>query len=132
MTRKTRFATCLLAAGLAATATACGRTGRPLAGSDPFAPGGVVAADIRIRVRNQNFYDASLTAISDTGERRLGNVGGNSSAVFTTPWSFTSSLRIQIDLLAGPSCVTDVITVSPGETVNLDIPPDFRTATTCR
>lgn len=122
----------ILVGTLAAAAGACGSTGRPLPGANPFEEGGGTRPEIRIRVRNSNFYDATLTAISDQGTRRLGNVGGNSSAVFTTPWSFTTGLRIQIDLLAGPTCTTDVVTMSPGETLDLEIPPDFRTATTCR
>lgn len=122
----------LLVSAVAVATAACGTAGRPLPGSNPFDENGGTPAEIRIRVRNSNFYDATLTAVSDNGNRRLGMVGGNSSAVFTTPWSFTTGLRIQIDLLAGPTCTTDVITMSPGETLELEIPPDFRTATTCR
>lgn len=122
----------LLVGALAAAASACGSTGRPLPGANPFEEDGGTPAEIRIRVRNSNFYDATLTAVGDQSTRRLGTVGGNSSAVFTTPWRFTSGLRIQIDLLAGPTCTTDTITMSPGETLELEIPPDFRTATTCR
>ena len=91
-------------------------------GADPFSGAGT-AADARVRVRNSNFYDATLIALSDNGRRRLGTVGGNSTAVFTMPWEFSGSLRIQIDLLAGPTCTTDVITVNPGDTVDLEILP---------
>jgi hypothetical protein len=83
-------------------------------------------------VRNNNFYDASLTAIADTGRRRLGTVGGNQSAVFTMPWQYTGGLRIEIDLLAGPSCTTDLVTVSPGEDVQLEIMADFGNTPFCR
>jgi hypothetical protein len=108
---------------------ACGtRTSQP--GQDPFAGGG--AQEVRVSVRNSNFYDATLTAISDTGRRRLGTVGGNQSAVFTMPWAFTSGLRIEIDLLAGPTCTTDFITVSPGEDVVLEIMSDFSNTPFCR
>ena len=118
---------CALAVVLAACGT---RTSYP--GQNPFADGGGAAQDIRVRVRNQNFYDASLTAISDTGRRRLGTVGGNQTAVFTMPLSFTSGLRIEIDLLAGPTCTTELITVSPGEEVQLDILADFDSTPYCR
>jgi hypothetical protein len=129
MTLNRYVARSLLVCGLILAAAACGSTGRPIAGSDPFANAGAgTPAEIRIRVRNSNFYDAALTAVGDTGRRRLGTVGGNTTAVFTTPWTFTGGLSIQIDLLAGPTCTTQPITVSPGDTVELEIPPDFSTA----
>ncbi len=110
----------------------CGTTGRTVPGADPFATGGAVAAEIRIRVRNSNFYDATLTAVGDMGTRRLGTVGGNQTATFTTPWTFTGSLRLQIDLLAGPTCTTESITVSPGDDISIEIAPDFTQTTYCR
>jgi hypothetical protein len=115
---------------LVLVAGACGtRTSYPA--QDPFSGAGT-PQEVRLRVRNGNFYDATLTAISDTGRRRLGTVGGNQSAVFTMPWSFTGGLRIEIDLLAGPSCTTDFITVSPGEDVQLEIMADFGSTPYCR
>jgi hypothetical protein len=122
--------TCLVLAALAMAG--CGSTGRPLAGVDPFAAGGATPAEIRIRIRNSNFYDATVTVVGDMGTRRLGTVGGNQSATFTTPWSFTGGLRLQIDLLAGPTCNTDMITVSPGDDLNIEIPPDLNTGSLCR
>ncbi|HUF76348.1 MAG TPA: hypothetical protein VMM35_08720 [Longimicrobiales bacterium] len=120
-----------LVCAVALIAGACGtRTSYP--GQDPFADGGGTRQDIRIQVRNNNFYDASLTAIGDTGRRRLGTVGGNQSAVYTMPWSFTGGLRIEIDLLAGPTCTTEFITVSPGEDVRLEIMSDFDSTPACR
>lgn len=116
---------------LALALAACGtRTSYP--GQNPFAEGGGTPQEVRVRVRNNNFYDASLTAISDTGRRRLGTVGGNQTAVFTIPWSFTSGMRIEIDLLAGPTCTTDLVTVSPGEEVRLEIMADFDSTPYCR
>jgi hypothetical protein len=128
--RAYRVAPRLLACALLLVASSCGG-GRSLAGGDPFSGAGT-ATEARVRVRNQNFYDATLTAISDQGRRRLGSVGGNSTAVFTMPWSFTSGLRIQIDLLAGPTCTTDVIQVNPGDVVEMDIMPDLTSGGFCR
>lgn len=120
-----------LLCALALILGACGtRTSYP--GQDPFADGGGTAQQVRVRVRNNNFYDANLTAIGDSGRRRLGTVGGNQSAVFTMPWTFTGGLRIEIDLLAGPTCTTDYITVSPGEDVLLEIMSDFDSTPGCR
>jgi hypothetical protein len=114
----------LLAAG------ACGtRTSFP--GQDPFAGSGG-APQVRIVVRNGNFYDATLTAIIDGGRRRLGTVVGNQSSTFVMPWDFTGGLRIQIDLLAGPSCTTELITVNPGDNLQLEIMSDIRNMPSCR
>jgi hypothetical protein len=119
-----------LLAILALGAGACGtRTSYP--GQDPFS-GTAGAPQLRVFVRNGNFYDATLTAISDQGRRRLGTVGGNQSSMFRIPWDFTGGLRIEIDLLAGPSCTTDLITVSPGDDVQLEIMSDLRSMPNCR
>ncbi len=114
-------------------AAGCGGGGRPIGSGvgDPFS-GDNMATEIRVRVRNTNFYDATVTALSDNGRRRLGNVGGNQTASFTMPWTFTGGLRLEIDLLAGPTCTTESITVSPGETVEIDILPDFTSSSFCR
>ncbi len=120
----------LLLGALCVALVACGtRTSYP--DGDPFS-GGTAQAEVRVLVRNNNFYDASLTAISDTGRRRLGTVGGNQSATYRMPWQFTSGLRIEIDLLAGPTCTTDFITVAPGEDVILEIMADFSSTPFCR
>ena len=119
-----------LLCALALVLGACGtRTSYP--GQDPFAEDGGTPQQIRIRVRNDNFYDASLTTRGDSGGRRLGTVGGNQSAVFTVPWQFTGGLRVEIDLLAGPSCTTDYITVSPGDEVTIEILADFDSMPDC-
>lgn len=99
---------------------ACGSAGRPIPGQNPF-EGGQAAAQIRIHIRNNNFYDATITALADTGRRRLGTVSGNQTATFTMPWTFTGTLRLEVDLLASGTCVTDAITVNPGDDVDLQI-----------
>lgn len=111
---------------------ACG-AGGPFAGQapDPFA-GDSAAEEIRIRVRNLNFYDATLTAFTDTGRRRLGTVAGNQSAVFAVPWRSPGPLRVEIDLLAGPSCTTDDILVSAGQEIDLEIMSDLSLMPYCR
>jgi len=117
---------------LAVASAACGGGG-PFAGQapDPFA-GQATAQEIRLRVRNLNFYDATLTALSDTGRRRLGTVGGNQTVVFTVPWPAPGPLRVEIDLLAGPQCTTDDILVSAGEQIDLEIMSDLSLMPYCR
>lgn len=79
-----------------------------------------------------NFYDARLTTIGDRGRRRLGTVGGNQNAVFTVPWSFPTGMRIEVDLIAGPTCTTEAIVVQPGDQIELQIPANLDTFTLCR
>ena len=118
------------AALLLLTLVGCGTRG-PRAGANPF-DGSGVAASIRLRISHANFYDATITAIGDNTQRRLGVVGGNQTRTFTMPWEFTSGLRVQIDLLAGPSCSTDTIQVNPGDDIEFQIPPDLGSSGFCR
>jgi hypothetical protein len=115
---------------LALSLVGCGTRG-PGQGADPFSGSGAGASQVRLRVRNQNFYDATITAIGDATQRRLGVVGGNQTSVFTMPWEFTSGLRIRIDLLAGPSCTTEMIQANPGDDIDVQIPPDLGTSGFC-
>ena len=110
---------------LALLLAGCGSGGsRPV--GDPFTGGGGGGSQqVRLRVRNANFYDATITAIGDATQRRLGVVGGNQTSVFTMPWEFASGLRVRVDLLAGPSCITDTIQVNPGDDIEFQIPPNL-------
>jgi hypothetical protein len=119
-----------LLALLALSVVGCSTRG-PRQGANPFDASGVGAPQVRLRVRNQNFYDATITALGDATQRRLGVVGGNQNAVFTMPWEFTSGLRVRIDLLAGPSCTTETIQVNPGDDIEFQIPPDLGTSGYC-
>ncbi|MGE0160283.1 MAG: hypothetical protein AB7T31_12805 [Gemmatimonadales bacterium] len=107
----------------------CGTRG-PRPSANPFEES-VGVPQIRLRVRNANFYDATITVLGDTAQRRLGVVGGNQTAVFTMPWEFSSGLRLQIDLLAGPSCTTEAIQVNPGDSIEFQIPPDLGSTGFC-
>ncbi|MBI2073671.1 MAG: hypothetical protein HYW06_03095 [Gemmatimonadetes bacterium] len=80
---------------------------------------------LTLHVENQNFYDATLYAVSRGGERlRLGVVGGNNQETFTFRW-LLDELRVLISLLAGGSTVTESILVSRGDSLNLIIQPDL-------
>ena len=125
-----RAARRLFSSALTLAAGACFATGGP-PNSDPFADGGR-ADEVEVLVRNQNFYDATLTAISDTRvRRRLGTVGGNQDAQFAMPWDFAGSLRIEISLLAGRTCTTEPILVRPGDTVDVRILAHFDRSSFC-
>lgn len=120
-----RIAACALL--LAATACSTGSSSRT---GDPFSDR---PSNVRLSVQNRNFNDATLYVIddvSDSNGRRIGVVGGNSSARFVLEWNFASDLSIRIDTLAG-SCVTPPLTVGPGEELELEITPDFSRSAFC-
>ncbi len=112
---------------LAATACTSGFSSRS---GDPFSDR---PNNVRLSVQNRNFNDATLYVIddvSDSNGRRIGVVGGNSSARFVLDWNFASDLSIRIDTLAG-TCVTPPLTVGPGEELELEITPDFSRSAFC-
>jgi len=89
------------------------------------------AESIRIQVLNRNFADATLQVIVAGSSRRLGSVTGHANATFRLDWPYSRSLRIEIDLLAGQSCTTQELTADPGDAIELQIEPDFRTSAAC-
>ena len=113
---------------LALIVSACVGTSGP-GRADPFLS--VERGEVQVHVRNQNFYDATITAISDTGRRKLGTVGGKQETVFTMPWAIVGGLRVEIDLLAGRECTTESIAVTPGDTVELQILAEFDRSSFC-
>ena len=82
----------------------------------------------QVRVVNQGYADMDIFVLSTgTGRIRLGTVTGNSTATFTLP-GFLVGHATQVRFLADPigsnrTPVSDQITVEPGETVELTIPP---------
>jgi len=100
---------------------ACGLVGGGGGGEEEPRPEPILT----LHVENQNFYDATLYALSRGGDRqRLGVVGGNNQATFTFRW-LQDELRVIIQLLAGGSTATESMLVSPGDSLNLIIQPDL-------
>ena len=90
---------------------------------DPFAgPDG--RNEIRVYVQNSNFYDARVYALVEGVRRQLGYVGGKTDGASTMPLAFSQDMRLEINLVAGPTCVTDSLPVDPGDTLQLQIMPD--------
>lgn len=77
---------------------------------------------IRIEITNLNWADATVYAFRGGERHRLGSVTGKTDQVFTMDWIQSYDLHFEIDLLAGGSCTTDTLNVSPGEIVELRIP----------
>jgi hypothetical protein len=82
----------------------------------------------RIRVVNQGFPDMNIYVISSGGERvRLGTSTGNTTMTFNIPDYLVAngaSIRFLADPIGGTRApVSNEISVQPGETVELTIPP---------
>lgn len=109
---------------------ACGGSNASV--NDPF-QGDRGRNEIRIHIRNNNFYDARIIALLEgTSRRQLGTVGGKTERVFTMPLTYSQVLRLEIDLLAGPTCVSDAITADPGDDIQMEILPGPIGADFCR
>jgi len=80
--------------------------------------------DLTLHVENQNFYDATLYAVSGAQRLRLGIVGGHQDGEFTFRWS-QLELRIEIDLLSVGKYLTDELPVDEGDELELQIQADL-------
>ena len=100
---------------------------------NPFGNEDPGTAQVRVRVVNFNFSDATVWTVARSGRRqRLGTVTGKADATFTVPWTFTEPLRLEFDLLAGPRCFTEELSVDPGDIVELQISVDAAASRMCR
>ena len=115
----------VLAVVLAGTGFGCSAPSQ----ASPF--GSPEDARIIIEVDNRNFLDATLHAVWPGNRTRLGTVIGITSANFRLAWSGADLLQIEIDLLAGPSCITEPISANPGEIIVLDIPSVLQVGRDC-
>ncbi|MGW8268486.1 MAG: hypothetical protein ACWGSQ_19115 [Longimicrobiales bacterium] len=124
---KTRPSAFLLLPAVALLA-GCSQAGRSTGGSFPSDS---EARSIRVYVTNRNFMDATLWAVTPGTRNRLGIVTGKKDAVFTVPWDFSQDLRIEIDMLAGSRCITEVLPVDPGDDIELIIDVDMTRSPLC-
>ena len=80
-----------------------------------------------IRVENQSFSDMTVYALRTSERVRLGLAPGHASTVFTVPTALLNGLT-QLRFIADPiggvrPSVSEEITVAPGDSVVLTIPP---------
>ncbi len=123
------FVTAALVLGAAGCASGRGKPGS----ANPFGQAQGEQNEVRIRVVNFNFNDANVwTMVRDTRRERLGMVTGKSEATFTVPWTFTDALRLEFDLIGGVRCVTEPLSVDPGEILELQISVDPSQDPMCR
>jgi hypothetical protein len=89
--------------------------------------GGNLNTQAAIRVDNQSFSDMTVYALRSAQRVRLGLAPGHTNTVFTVPSALMNGLtplRFIADPIGGarPS-VSEEITVAPGDSVTLTIPP---------
>jgi len=117
-----------LALLLAAGGCAVGSAGNP----GPFERAEAGDQRVSVHVRNLNFSEATLWAVSRGGRQRLGVVGGKGDAVYTIPWRSSQPMQIEIDLLAGPRCTTEPLEVDPGDSLDVQIEVSLDSQPNCR
>ncbi len=89
---------------------------------------GVVAERTTLVVNNQNFLDFTIYLLVGSQRIRLGMATGNTRTRMTIPSQFVfgaTSLQFQADPIGGRSApISQAITVSPGDEIELTIPPN--------
>ena len=86
---------------------------------------------IVIEVINHGFLDATLHALWRGRRVRLGTITGTRSANFRLAWDENELLQIEIDLLAGSSCITEPISANPGDIIFFQIPSHLEVGRHC-
>lgn len=122
-----------LVAGALLALSACASGGsQPERAANPFSSALSERNEVQIKVMNFNFSDATVWVLVRDGKRtRLGIVTGKTDAVFTIPWRFSEPMRMEFDLLADVRCVTEQITVDPGDILELQISVDPQSDPQC-
>lgn len=77
--------------------------------------------EVEILVRNANFNQVTIYTVRNGAQRRLGIVAGKSDATFRTKWQY-ADMQLRVRFLAGPDYLTERLTVSPGELLELIVP----------
>ena len=128
-----RFACAAVGAVLLLGVTGCASArGKPTSGN-PFAQELAEHGEIQIRILNMNFNDATVWAlVRDVRRERLGMVTGKSEATFTMPWTFSDALSLEFDLIGGVRCITEALSVDPGDIIELQISVEPSQDPTCR
>jgi hypothetical protein len=105
-------------AAAATLALAACSSGNP--GGQGYA-GNPMGNSVRIFVTNLNFMEATVYGVTTGSRRKLGIVPGKGEEVLTMRISFPTELHLEIDIMAGPYCFTDRLTVDGGDEFELFI-----------
>ena len=125
-----RLAPALLLACAALSACAAAGTG---VADDPYAFTSTNRPPrIRLVVRNLNFNDVRLFALTPSGRTSIGQVGGKQDEEFELDWPISAYMSIEINMVAGPRCVTQEMQVDPGDILELQVAVVFTQTQGCR
>ena len=80
--------------------------------------------EIKVFVTNLAFMDAAIYGNSGGGRRFLGRITGKKEVVFSMPLRAPTPFHLEIDFLAGPTCLTETLIVDPGDHLDLVIQND--------
>lgn len=128
-----RLRSALATAAVALVLGGCALSGTKPASGSPFGQGLPEQNQVQIHIRNFNFNDATVwVLVRDAQRTRLGIVTGKSDATFTLPWTFSEPVRLRFDLLADVHCVTEELSVDPGDILELQISVDPSQDPSCR
>jgi len=89
-------------------------------GSNPFREDNR-EKEIQVFITNLAFMDATVYGVTNGSRRRLGRVTGKRESQFSVPFPVTADFWLEVDILAGPKCRTERMSVSPGEHLELVI-----------
>ena len=111
-------------AGLVITPVACHNGAPPQTGDEDNGQ----VAQTTLEVTNQWFADMDIYVVQNGQRIRLGLATGNSTSDFVIPSAIVNGAAIRLRFIASPiggnhSPVSDEITVSPGDNLQLTIPP---------
>jgi hypothetical protein len=87
---------------------------------NPFS-GSAERKEIKLSITNLDFNQATVYAITSGSRQRVGRVMGKKEEEFIIPMYSTSDFYLEIDILAGPRCRTERVTVQPGDHLELTI-----------
>jgi hypothetical protein len=110
----------LLFCGLVA-ASGCAALGGGGAQGDPFARGGSSANQLILRANNTLAEDVSVRVVDRGRILDLGTVPGRSTRQFTVEWSGSSRLGFQVEPFSGRRHTLPLISVEPGDLLELVI-----------
>jgi hypothetical protein len=120
----------LAVAALLAAAGCASSSGGGRADAEPFSS--ARATTVRLVVQNRNFQDARLYTHRRGSRTYIGVVGGKRDQDFVLDWDFPDPMYVEIDMLAGPRCLTREMMVDPGDVLELQIAAVFSATAACR
>lgn len=97
--------------------TACAGRSR-----NPFDQSPEAQGILYIYLENRGFNDVRVHAITASGAKSLGSVGGNTFQRATLPWRQLDQISFRIEVLAGRTYTTHGVAASPGDRLELIIP----------